>query len=176
MEKDFQNRKVKFYILERRNVKVPKLDMFKEKEYDDFDLSIQLWKNLSNKACDDCGFLDRKNPKIPYSYNDLAIEKIEYKKKRLEDVKSNIKKIYVNKSVNSINIAKGSEMYDYHKNPYKSSEANQNRKYHDDQSKDDDDMIIKFKVTDDRPSSITSKKAIASKNQNNNRNQVIKKK
>ncbi len=162
MNKDFENRKVKFYVLERKNIKVTKIDFDKNNNRDDFDLSFDLWKNLSNKACDDCGFLDREKPKVPFSYNDIDVERLSYKKKRLSDVKNNIKKIYSNKSINSINIAKGSEMYEQHKNPYKSSQ----HKLDHDSASANDDLVIKFKVNDDKPYSSKS----------STKNQVIKKK
>ncbi len=93
MEKDFRNRKVKFYIIERKDIKKPKILVNEERTYDDFDLAQKMMLELSNRAYDDYGMVSRDEPKIYLSSRYITHENVEHKQRELQDVISDIKKL-----------------------------------------------------------------------------------
>ncbi len=93
MEKDFQNRKVKFYIIERKDVKKPKIYVNEERTYDDFDLTQKMMLELSNRASNDYGVISRDEPKVFLSSKHITLENVEHKRRELQHVINDIKKL-----------------------------------------------------------------------------------
>ncbi len=161
MDKNFQDRKVKFYILERKDVRRPKIMINEERKHDDFDISQELWQGLSNRASDDYGFVDRDIPRIPYFWSNGSTEKIDYHQKTIKEVKSNIKRAYANKIANAAK-------KNYQKQANVNEEVKQRKELVKAESKAQPETILRVKIEE---SYVTPRKKSM-----NAKNEIMKKK